>query len=206
MHGPGGLIGRGGEGLSGAAVVGVLAMQGAFAAHAGVLRRLGARVREVRGARQLEEVGSLVIPGGESTVISMMLERSGLIEPVRQQIADGLPVLGTCAGMILLASEIVDGRPDQHALGVIDMTVRRNAYGTQIDSFEAGISVDGLDAPFPGVFIRAPTVERVGPSVEVLARFDGRPVMCRSGAVTVAAFHPELSGDARIHARFLAGA
>lgn len=160
----------------------------------------------MRSARQLEEVDGLVIPGGESTVMSMMLERSGLLDPVRQRIADGLPVLGTCAGMILLASEIAHGRPDQHALGAIDITVRRNAYGTQVDSFEAGISVAGLDAPFPGVFIRAPVVERAGPSVEVLARLDGRPVLCRSGAVTVAAFHPELSGDARIHARFLAGA
>ena len=107
--------------------------------------------------------------------------------------------------MILLAQEVVDGRPDQHCLGMIDITVRRNAYGTQIESFEADVEVDGLESPFHAVFIRAPVVERSGPDVEVLARLDGRPVLCRSGSVTVAAFHPELSSDPRIHASFLAG-
>ena len=185
--------------------VGVLALQGAFAAHAAVLESAGARAREVRTASQLAEVDALVVPGGESTVISMLLERSGLLGPLRCRLDDGLPVLGTCAGMILLASDIVDGRADQHALGVIDISVRRNAYGTQIDSFEADLEVCGLGSPFHGVFIRAPVVERAGPSVEVLSSLDGRPVLCRSGAATAAAFHPELSGDPRLHARFLAG-
>ena len=184
--------------------VGVLALQGGFAAHAAILERLGARACEVRTAEQLDSVDALVLPGGESTTISMLLERSGLLEPLRDRLRSGLAAFGTCAGMILLADEVVDGRPDQHSLGTLDITVRRNAYGTQIESFEADIEVDGLDTPFPAVFIRAPAVERAGPGVEVLARFEGRPVLCRAGTTTVAAFHPELSRDSRIHAGFLA--
>ena len=185
--------------------VGVLALQGGFAAHAAILEGLGARACEVRTAEQLASVDALVLPGGESTTISMLLERSGLLEPLRDRLRSGLAAFGTCAGMILLAGEVVDGRPDQHSLGTLDITVRRNAYGTQIESFEADIEVDGLDTPFPAVFIRAPAVERAGPGVEVLARFEGRPVLCRSGATTVAAFHPELSRDDRIHAGFVEG-
>ena len=185
-------------------LVGVLAMQGAFAAHSAVLRRLGSPVVEVRTESQLMSVDALVVPGGESTVMAMLLERSRLLDPMRQRIGEGLPVLGTCAGMILLAAEIIDGRDDQTAMGAVDITVRRNAYGTQVDSFEIGIHIVGMDSPFHGVFIRAPAVERTGPSVDVLARLDGRPVLCRSGAVTVASFHPELSGDVRVHDRFLA--
>ena len=185
--------------------VGVLALQGGFAAHAAIFERLGASVVEVRTAEHLDEVDALVLPGGESTTISMLLERSGLLEPLHDRLESGLAALGTCAGMILLAREVVDGRPDQHCLGMIDITVRRNAYGTQIESFEADVELDGLESPFHAVFIRAPVVERAGPDVEVLARLDGRPVLCRSGSVTVAAFHPELSSDARIHAGFLAG-
>ena len=184
--------------------IGVLALQGAFAAHAAILERLGARVCEVRTAEQLASVDGLVLPGGESTAISMLMERSGLLAPLRARLEAGLAVLGTCAGMILLAREVLDGRPDQHALGLVDITVRRNAYGTQIESFEADIEVSGLESPFPAVFIRAPVVERAGPGVEVLARLNDRPVLCRSGPTTVAAFHPELSGDDRLHARFLA--
>ncbi len=187
-----------------APTVGVLALQGAFAAHARILEGLGAATVEVRGADELASVDALVVPGGESTTISMLVDRSGLLEPLRSRLAGGLPVLGTCAGMILLSSEIVDGRADQHALGVVDMRVRRNAYGTQLDSFEADIDVDGLDSPFHAVFIRAPVVESVGDEVEVLARHEMRPVLCRQGVATVAAFHPELSGDDRIHATFLA--
>ena len=183
--------------------VGVLALQGGFAAHAAILSGLGVRVAEVRTAEQLAAVDALVMPGGESTTMSMLLDRSGLLEPLRERLEAGMGVLGTCAGMILLASEVVDGRADQHALGRIDITVRRNAYGTQIESFEADIDVDGLDSPFHAVFIRAPAVERTGPGVEVLARHEGRPVLCRSGPATVAAFHPELSGDDRLHARFV---
>ena len=143
------------------------------------------------------------MPGGESTTMSMLLDRSGLLEPLKRRLDAGMGVLGTCAGMILLAREVVDGRTDQHALGLVDITVRRNAYGTQIESFEADIDVDGLESPFHAVFIRAPAVERTGAGVEVLAHHEGRPVLCRSGPATVAAFHPELSGDDRLHARFL---
>ena len=182
----------------------MLALQGGFAAHAAILQGLGARVDEVRTAEQLAAVDALVMPGGESTTMSMLLERSGLLVPLARRLDDGMDVLGTCAGMILLAAEVVDGRDDQHSLGRVDITVRRNAYGTQIESFEADIDVDGLESPFHAVFIRAPVVERAGPDVEVLARHDGRPVLCRSGPATVASFHPELSGDDRLHARFLA--
>jgi pyridoxal 5'-phosphate synthase pdxT subunit len=186
--------------------VGVLALQGAFAAHAAILETLGATTMEVRTTEQLASVDALVVPGGESTTMSMLLERSGLLEPLRTGVADGLPVLGTCAGLILLASEIRDGRPDQHALGALDMTVTRNAYGRQIDSFEADLEIEGFDSPFHAVFIRAPVVERVGDAVEVLARVGGLPVLCRQGPIVVAAFHPELSGDDRIHRQWLVDA
>ena len=184
--------------------IGVLALQGGFAAHCTILAGLGAEVSEVRTAGQLASVDALVMPGGESTTMSMLLERSGLLEPLAERLDAGMAVFGTCAGMILLAREVVDGRDDQHTLGALDITVRRNAYGTQIESFEADIDVDGLAGAFGAVFIRAPSVERTGGDVEVLARHEGRAVLCRSGAVTVAAFHPELSDDPRIHARFLA--
>ncbi len=186
--------------------VGVLALQGAFAAHAAILDRLGVTTIEVRTEQQLASVDALVIPGGESTTMSMLLERSGLLEPLRARVAGGLAVFGTCAGLILLASEIRDGRHDQHALGALDMTVTRNAYGRQIDSFESDLDIVGFDTPFHAVFIRAPVVERVGESVEVLARVGERPVLCRQGAITVASFHPELSDDDRIHRRWLADA
>ena len=138
--------------------------------------------------------------------MSMLLERSGLLEPLRARLIDGLPVLGTCAGLILLASEIRDGRGDQHALGLLDMTVLRNGYGTQVDSFESDIDIDGLDSPFHAVFIRAPLVERIGDGIEVLAMVGDDPVLCRQGPITVAAFHPELSDDDRVHRRWLADA
>ena len=185
--------------------VGVLALQGGFAAHAAVFAGLGAAVVEVRTAEQLCDVDGLVVPGGESTVISMMLERSGLLAPLKRRLDDGLAVLGTCAGMILLAREILDGRDDQHCLAAVDIVVRRNAYGTQIESFEADIEIDAFESPFHAVFIRAPVVEAASPTVEILARHGDQPVLCRQGPVTVAAFHPELSDDARVHAQFLAG-
>lgn len=188
-----------------APTVGVLALQGAFAAHAEMLRSAGVDTIEVRNRRQLDSVDALVLPGGESTTMSMLLDRSGLLEPLIGRLGDGMPVLGTCAGMILLSSRIVDGRPDQHALGAIDLTVRRNAYGTQVDSFELDVDVVGLDSPFHAVFIRAPLVEHAGPEVEVLATVGDHPVLCRQGSVTVASFHPELSGDDRLHRWFLAG-
>ncbi|MDW3218890.1 MAG: pyridoxal 5'-phosphate synthase glutaminase subunit PdxT [Acidimicrobiales bacterium] len=189
-----------------APTIGVLALQGAFAVHAEIFAALGCATQEVRTAEQLAAVDGLVVPGGESTTMSMLLERSAMLEPLRARIDDGLPVFGTCAGMILLSADIRDGRDDQHALGVLDLSVTRNGYGRQIDSFEADIDVAGLDEPFHAVFIRAPKVERVGDSVEVLATVDGDPVLCARGNVLAAAFHPELSDDDRIHRRWLASA
>lgn len=183
--------------------VGVLALQGAFAAHGRVLRGLGAQPSEVRGPDGLAEVDALVMPGGESTTMSMLLVSSSLQEPVRRRIAEGMPVFGTCAGLILLAEGVLDGRADQIGFGVLDLDVRRNAFGRQVDSFEADLDVRGLDEPFHGVFIRAPVVERAGEAVEVLSSFEGTPVLLRQGTVLAASFHPELSGDDRIHRLFL---
>ena len=183
--------------------VGVLALQGAFARHCDVLTALGAVPLEVRTPVDLEAVDAMVIPGGESTTMSMLLDSSGLRTPLAGRMADGLPVLGTCAGMILLAVRVTDGRPDQRSFAAIDIDVRRNGYGRQVASFEDEFPVAGLDGPFHGVFIRAPVVERVGPTVEVLARVDTIPVLCREGSVLVSSFHPEMSGDGRIHERFL---
>ena len=183
--------------------VGVLALQGAFARHSEVLTGLGAVPLEVRTPVDLEAVDAMVMPGGESTTMSMLLDSSGLRAPLAGRMADGLPVLGTCAGMILLAVRVTDGRPDQRSFAAIDIDVRRNGYGRQVDSFEDEFPVAGLDGPFHGVFIRAPVVERVGPTVEVLARVDTIPVLCREGSVLVSSFHPEMSGDGRIHERFL---
>ncbi|MDE0606788.1 MAG: pyridoxal 5'-phosphate synthase glutaminase subunit PdxT [Acidimicrobiaceae bacterium] len=183
--------------------VGVLALQGAFAAHEAILRTLGCEIRQVRNTRHLVEVDALVVPGGESTTMSNLLARSEMLTMLHAKALGGLPIFGTCAGLILMASEICDGRDDQHALGVLDMAVSRNGYGRQIDSFETDIEVRGLDAPFHAVFIRSPVVTRVGPDVEVLAEVDGNPVLCRKGPVTVTAFHPELSGDDRLHRRWL---
>lgn len=136
--------------------------------------------------------------------MSKLLATSGLADPLRRRLADGLPTFGTCAGMIVLAHEVLDGRADQRSYDAIDITVRRNAFGRQVDSFEADLAVTGLDAPFHAVFIRAPFVERTGPGVEVLAAVDGHPVLCRSASVLVAAFHPELTADLRLHELFLA--
>jgi 5'-phosphate synthase pdxT subunit len=184
--------------------VGVLALQGAFAAHAEVLRALDAEPREVRTSDDLASVDALVLPGGESTTMSMLLESSGLFDPISARLADGMPALGTCAGMILLGATILDGRDDQRCFGAVDIAVRRNAFGRQVDSFEADLRLADVDGgPFRAVFIRAPFVERTGPDVEVLATVDGHPVLCRQGRVTVAAFHPELSHDLRLHDRFL---
>ena len=183
--------------------VGVLALQGAFARHLQVLGGLGAATTEVRTIGDLFEVDALVLPGGESTTMSMLLDSSGLHDAVAERITNGMPVLGTCAGMILLARHVADGRPDQRSFAAIDVDVQRNGYGRQVDSFEADLDVIGMDEPFHGVFIRAPVVDWVGDGVEVLATVDGRPVLCSQGAVVVASFHPEMSGDGRIHARFL---
>jgi 5'-phosphate synthase pdxT subunit len=149
-------------------------------------------------------LGGIVIPGGESTTISLMLDRNELRAPLAERLAAGMPALGTCAGMILLATSVLDGRQDQRSFGVLDIDVRRNAFGRQIDSFEADLDVRGLDGgPVHAVFIRAPIVERVGPTVEVLAEIDGGPVAVRDGATMATAFHPELSDDVRLHELFL---
>jgi len=185
------------------AVVGVLALQGAFAAHEDALRWLGVATRQVRTPVDLEHVAALVMPGGESTTMSRLLDTTELFEPLRERISHGMPVFGTCAGMILLANEVLDGRPDQHNFGAIDLAVRRNGYGRQVDSFETDIDVIGLSAPFHAVFIRAPKVESTGAGVEVLATCDDVPVLARQGHVMVASFHPEITADARLHEMFL---
>ncbi|MGY6502332.1 MAG: pyridoxal 5'-phosphate synthase glutaminase subunit PdxT [Acidimicrobiales bacterium] len=185
--------------------IGILALQGAVEPHARSLARLGVATVEVRRADELGDIDALVLPGGESTTISMLLERQQLVEPLAERLAEGMPALGTCAGMILLASEILDGRPDQHCFAAIDLSVRRNAFGRQVDSFEADLDVRGLaeagadDRPFHAVFIRAPGVERLGADVDVLASVGDAPVLCRQGPVIVSSFHPELSDDPRIH-------
>jgi 5'-phosphate synthase pdxT subunit len=185
--------------------VGILALQGAFREHREVLDALGVKTVEVRVPEDLGALDAVVLPGGESTTMGMLLDSSGLRDPLGALLADGLPVLGTCAGMILLVTEVVDGRADQRSFGVVDVAVRRNAYGRQRDSFEVALDVNGLrGGGFPGVFIRAPRIERTGEGVEVLATHDGHPVLARQGAAVVASFHPELSGDLRLHEWFLA--
>jgi 5'-phosphate synthase pdxT subunit len=190
----------------------VLALQGDVREHIAALADLGEVGREVRGPGDLEGLAGIILPGGESTTLSMLLESSGLYDPLAADLAGGLPAFGTCAGMILLADTVLDGRPDQMRFGVIDITVRRNGYGRQVASFECDLNVAGIDEPpVHAVFIRAPVVEWVGPGVEVLASVAGtdgmsRPVVCRQGPVLVTAFHPELSGDLRLHRAFLEGA
>jgi len=184
--------------------VGVLALQGAVALHVETLQSLGAHTVEVRTPAELAEVDALVLPGGESTTMSRLLVLNQLADPLAERLHRGLPVLGTCAGMILLAANVLDGRPGQRTFGAIDIDVRRNAFGRQVDSFEADLDVVGIRGePVHAVFIRAPFVERVGAGVEVLAAVDGHPVCCRQGRVVVTAFHPELANDPRIHESFL---
>lgn len=186
--------------------VGVLALQGAFASHQQRLADLGVITRQVRTPADLATVDALVMPGGESTTMSRLLVTSGLFDDVQQRLDGGMPVFGTCAGMILLSSDVLDGRADQRSFGTLDITVRRNGYGRQVDSFETELDVPSFGegaAPFHGVFIRAPKVVRVGTDVDVLAEYEGSPVLLRRGPVTVASFHPELAHDHRLHAQFL---
>ncbi len=180
--------------------IGVLAVQGNFREHAGALRTLGAETVEVRLPQQLADLDGLVIPGGESTSIGRLVRIYGLEDAIR---SFARPVFGTCAGMILLAREAVDGVPDQLLLGEIDIEVRRNGYGRQVQSFEADVALAGDEKPLRGVFIRAPRVVGVGPLVETLAALDGEPVLLREGRILVAAFHPELTSDLRVHELFL---
>jgi len=183
--------------------VGVLALQGAFASHIATFASLGVETLEVRTPHDLEIADRLVIPGGESTTISMLLDSNGMRAPIEACIAQGMPVFGTCAGMIVLAKEVLDGRDDQTPLGAIDITVRRNAFGRQLDSFESDIEVLGFEQPFPSIFIRAPIVETAGTGVKVYAKVDGKIVLCGTESVLVTSFHPELSKDGRIHEMFL---
>lgn len=196
-------------------VIGVLALQGDVREHLTMLASAGVRPVPVRRAAELDAVDALVLPGGESTTMSRLLETFELLEPIRQRIAAGMPAFGSCAGLILLAREIRDGRPDQRQLGGLDVVVRRNAFGRQVDSFEADIDMAGVaGGPIRAVFIRAPWVESMGPGVSALASVPqgsaagngaavaGRIVAVRQGSVLATAFHPELTGDARVHRLF----
>ncbi|MEX2101433.1 MAG: pyridoxal 5'-phosphate synthase glutaminase subunit PdxT [Actinomycetota bacterium] len=180
--------------------VGVLALQGDFREHVRTLADAGATPLEVRTPADLAEVDGLVIPGGESTTIGKLAVSAGLVAPIRDRVHAGMPVLGTCAGMIVLAAEVLDGEP---LLGLLDVSVRRNAYGPQVESFEADLRVRGIEHPVRGVFIRAPWVERIGFGVEVLAEHEGRPVVLEHEHVLVASFHPELVGETGLHAYWL---
>ncbi len=175
---------------------GVLALQGDFREHAAVLASLGAAAIEVRTSEDLSRVDCLVIPGGESTTISKLARSAELVEPIRERALAGMPMLGTCAGMIVMAARVAGHGP---LLGLVDVTVRRNAYGRQVDSFEADVEVEGVDHPVRAVFIRAPMVEEIGPQVRVLAEHEGHPVVLEQGNLVVASFHPELVGETRLH-------
>jgi 5'-phosphate synthase pdxT subunit len=195
--------------LSSGTVIGVLALQGDVREHLAALAEADAIARPIRRPDELGGIDALVIPGGESTTMSKLAIEFGLLSPIRKLIASGMPAYGSCAGMIMLAGEVLDGRPDQQGFGGIDMTVRRNAFGRQVDSFEAHVALDAIDGgAFHAVFIRAPWVERVGPGVEVLGRVAdgpaaGRIVAVRQANVLATAFHPELTGDLRVHRFFV---
>ncbi|MBT2471666.1 pyridoxal 5'-phosphate synthase glutaminase subunit PdxT [Streptomyces sp. ISL-66] len=185
-------------------VVGVLALQGDVREHLIALASADAVARPVRRPEELAEVDALVIPGGESTTMSKLAVLFGMLEPLRERVRAGMPVYGTCAGMIMLADKLLDGRDDQETLGGIDMIVRRNAFGRQNESFEAQVDFAGIEGgPVEGVFIRAPWVESVGAAAEVLATYDGHTVAVRQGNVLATSFHPELTGDDRVHAYFV---
>jgi 5'-phosphate synthase pdxT subunit len=183
--------------------VGILALQGAFAVHEEMLQSLGADTVQVRTPQDLGLVDALVMPGGESTTMSHLLNTSQLFDPIAERIDSAMPVFGTCAGMILLAKSIGSGRPDQRFYGAIDIDVERNAYGRQVESFETELNVRGLQSPFHAMFIRAPQVVRLGADVEVLSTHEDKVVLARQCSVMVASFHPELTSDNRIHSLFL---
>jgi 5'-phosphate synthase pdxT subunit len=182
--------------------IGVLALQGDVREHLRVLTSLGVPALAVRRESELAAVAGLVLPGGESTTIVRLARTFELLEPLRARVSAGLPVFGTCAGMILLADRVVDGEAGQETIGGLDITVRRNAFGRQVDSFEGPVQVAGLDEPVHGVFIRAPWVEQVGPDVEVLAEAAGHPVAVRQGSLLATSFHPEIGSDDRLHRLF----
>jgi 5'-phosphate synthase pdxT subunit len=190
-------------------VIGVLALQGDVREHLRAVAEVGVEARAVRRPHELDSVDALVIPGGESTTMSRLAVDFGLLEPLRKRVAGGMPTYGSCAGMIMLATDVLDGRPDQQTLDGIEMAVRRNAFGRQVDSFEAPVEIDGIEGePFHAVFIRAPWVESTGGDVEVLGRVTegpaaGRIVAVRQGNLLATAFHPELTGDLRVHRFFV---
>jgi 5'-phosphate synthase pdxT subunit len=183
--------------------VGVLALQGAFREHILLLEALGVEADAIRLRDRLADVDGLVVPGGESTAIGKLMDTYGFYDAIRERHAEGMAVWGTCAGAVLLAKEVVGGVADQRTLELMDVTVRRNAFGRQVDSFEADLDVEGLDGPFRGVFIRAPWIETIGEGVDVIAEYDGHAVAARQGSLMATAFHPELTGDTRMHRLFL---
>ncbi|RZU49013.1 5'-phosphate synthase pdxT subunit [Krasilnikovia cinnamomea] len=189
--------------------IGVLALQGDVREHLNALTDSGAQARPVRRTEELDAVDALVIPGGESTTMSNLAVSFGLLDPIRKRIADGMPVYGSCAGMIMLATTVLDGRADQESFAGIEMTVRRNAFGRQVDSFEAPVAIDGIaGGDFHAVFIRAPWVEEIGPAARALGRVTagpaaGRIVAVQQGNLLATAFHPELTGDLRVHRHFV---
>jgi len=185
--------------------VGVLALQGAFREHVKALERLGAEAVEVRTPAELDDLDAIVLPGGESTTMDLLLGSSGLREPLGSAITAGLPVLGTCAGLILLARDLEDGVAGQRTFEALDVTALRNGYGRQVKSFEGAVTLIGGGEPMTGVFIRAPRITRVGEGVEVVATLGDEPVAVRRGSIMAATFHPELTDDDRLHEVFLAG-
>jgi 5'-phosphate synthase pdxT subunit len=190
-------------------MIGVLALQGDVREHVAALGEVGCESRLVRRVGELEAgaggaLSGLVLPGGESTTLSMLLESTGLFEVLSERLADGLPVLGTCAGLVLLASDVLGGRPDQRFFSVLGATVRRNGYGRQLQSFESEVELASGPPALPAVFIRAPVITHLDPGVEVLASLDGVPVLVRQGPVLASSFHPELTGDRRVHRLFAA--
>lgn len=182
--------------------VGVLGLQGDVREHVSALTSAGASAVVVKKAQQLDDVQGLVLPGGESTTIGKLLDRFGILAPLRQRAAEGLPVYGTCAGLILMAADIVGGHDAPHRLGTLDVSVQRNAYGRQVDSFETDLDAGDLGM-IRGVFIRAPSIERVGAGVEVLAEYDGRAVLVQEASMLASSFHPEMAGEDKVHRRFL---
>lgn len=183
--------------------VGILGLQGDVREHARAVEQAGATAVVVKHGDDLASVDAMIVPGGESTTIGKLLHRFGLLEPIKERAGDGLPLYGTCAGLILLANEIAGPQDAPHRLSLMDVAVRRNAYGRQVDSFEADLEVKGLEEPFRAVFIRAPVIERVGEGLDVLASWEGHPVLVRQGHLLASAFHPEMTQDGRVHGLFV---
>ncbi|MFP5297856.1 MAG: pyridoxal 5'-phosphate synthase glutaminase subunit PdxT [Actinomycetota bacterium] len=183
--------------------VGVLGLQGDVREHVRAIEATGATPVVIKHAEAIDDVDALILPGGESTTIGKLLDRFGMLEPLKERVQQGMPLYGTCAGLILMARDVVGSQPAPHRLGVLDVAVKRNAYGRQVDSFEADLDITGMDTPFRAVFIRAPAIDEVGDDVEVLARVDGAPVMVRQGSLLASSFHPEMTSDPRVHSLFV---